>query len=102
MGYASESSRFCTGADPSVGSGLLDHDARSRRRLRRSAPEWARTWCASRDGTMSPSVRKLMLTAHVVCSVGWLGAVATFLVLALAGLSELRADVMGGVYLAMD
>jgi len=35
---------------------------------------------------MRPGVRKLFLTLHVTCSVGWLGAVATFLALAGAGL----------------
>jgi hypothetical protein len=34
---------------------------------------------------MSPGVRKLALSAHVVVSVGWLGAVAAFLALAIAG-----------------
>jgi hypothetical protein len=36
---------------------------------------------------MSPGVRKLSLTTHVVCSVGWLGAVAAFLALAVRGLT---------------
>lgn len=35
---------------------------------------------------MPPGVRKLALTVHVACSIGWLGAVACFLVLAVAGL----------------
>ncbi len=34
---------------------------------------------------MTPRLRRLALTAHVASSVGWLGAVASFLVLALAG-----------------
>lgn len=33
---------------------------------------------------MTPALRKLNLTAHVTCSVGWLGAVASFLVLGIA------------------
>ena len=36
--------------------------------------------------TMTPAVRKFVLTTHVTLSVGWLGAVATFLVLSIAGL----------------
>jgi hypothetical protein len=36
--------------------------------------------------TMSPVVRKVVLVAHVGCSVGWLGAIVTSLVLAVAGL----------------
>ena len=42
--------------------------------------------------TMTPRLRKFALTAHVTSSVGWLGAVAGFLALAVAGLTsqELR------------
>ena len=36
--------------------------------------------------TMTPSTLKLMLTAHVTASVGWVGALAVFLVHALASL----------------
>ena len=35
---------------------------------------------------MRPAVRKLALTVHVSASVGWLGAVVAFLVLAIVGL----------------
>ena len=51
---------------------------------------------------MKASVRKLTLTAHVSSSVGWLGAVLAFLVLALAGLTSRNADLVRGVYLAMN
>lgn len=33
-------------------------------------------------------VRKLLLLAHVTLSVGWLGAVAAYLALAIAGLTS--------------
>ncbi len=33
---------------------------------------------------MTPALRKLAITAHVTFSVGWLGAVAAFLVLSIA------------------
>ena len=36
--------------------------------------------------TMSPAMRKAALTMHVTASVGWLGAVAAFLALAVVGL----------------
>lgn len=51
---------------------------------------------------MSPGLRKLALTAHVTTSVGWLGAVAAFLALAIAGLFS--ADPLTGraAYLAID
>ncbi len=34
---------------------------------------------------MKPALRKLTLTAHVTASVGWLGAVAAYLVPAIVG-----------------
>ena len=52
--------------------------------------------------TMTPRVRKLMLTAHVISSVGFLGAVVTFLALAIAGLSSGDAQRVRGAYLAME
>jgi len=51
---------------------------------------------------MPPRLRKLALTAHVTCSVGWLGAVAAFLVLAISGLLATDAEVVRADYLAMD
>jgi hypothetical protein len=51
---------------------------------------------------MTPRARKLALTAHVTSSVGWLGAVAAFLVLGVAGLTSRDADLVRGAYLAMN
>jgi hypothetical protein len=51
---------------------------------------------------MTPSLRKLNLTAHVTTSVGWLGAVAGFLVLSIAGLTSRNAEIVRGAYLAMN
>jgi hypothetical protein len=51
---------------------------------------------------MSSGVRKFALTAHVCSSVGWLGAVAGFLALAIAGLSSRDAQMVRAAYLAMD
>ncbi len=50
---------------------------------------------------MTPGVRKFALTTHVTSSVGWLGAVAAFLVLAIAGRSSQDAQVVRAAYLAM-
>ena len=52
--------------------------------------------------TMSPGVRKLGLTVHVISSVGWIGAVASFLVLAIVGLSSPYAETVRSAYLAME
>jgi hypothetical protein len=50
---------------------------------------------------MTPRVRKLALTTHVTSSVGWLGAVAAFLALAIAGLNSQDAQMVRAAYLAM-
>jgi len=52
--------------------------------------------------TMAPYLRKLMLTAHVTSSVGWLGAVTSFLALAVAGLTSQDAQIVRAAYLAME
>jgi uncharacterized membrane protein len=51
---------------------------------------------------MSPRTRKLVLVAHVTCSVGWLGAVASFLALALAGLAARDPERVRAAYVAME
>jgi hypothetical protein len=50
---------------------------------------------------VSPRLRKFALTAHVVSSVGWLGAVAAFLVLAVAGLTRDDPEILRGIYVGM-
>ena len=52
--------------------------------------------------TMTPAVRKLALTAHVVSSVGWLGAVAAFLALAIVGLTSHDGETVRGAYRVME
>ena len=51
---------------------------------------------------MIPAIRKLNLTAHITSSVGWLGAVAGFLVLCIAGLTSQNAQIVRAAYLAMN
>lgn len=51
---------------------------------------------------MTSSVRKFALTTHVTSSVGWLGAVAAFLALALGGLTSHDALTVRASYLAME
>lgn len=52
--------------------------------------------------TVTPRLRKFALTAHVVSSVGWLGAVVAFLPLAVAGLTSRDAQTVRAAYLAME
>jgi hypothetical protein len=51
---------------------------------------------------MTPGLRKLALTTHVMTSVGWLGSVAAFLALAITGLRSNDAQMVRGAYLAME
>jgi hypothetical protein len=50
---------------------------------------------------MTPGIRKFALTTHVSSSVGWLGAVAGFLALAITGLSSQLDETVRAVYIAM-
>lgn len=50
---------------------------------------------------MTPTTRKLSLIAHVSTSVGWLGAVAAFLALAIAGFRSNDALLARAAYLGM-
>jgi hypothetical protein len=51
---------------------------------------------------MPPRVRKFALAAHVASSVGWLGAVAAFLGIAVVGLTGKDAQTVRGAYLVME
>ena len=51
---------------------------------------------------MTTRLRKLVLTAHIIFSVGWFGAVAAFLALAVAGLTSRDAQMVRTAYAAME
>ena len=51
---------------------------------------------------VTPGLRRFALTGHVTSSVGWLGAVAAFLALAVAGLTSRDAQTVRASYLAME
>jgi len=51
---------------------------------------------------LSPGLRRLVLTAHVASSVGWLGAAVAFLALTVAGLTGQDAQMLRAVYLAAE
>lgn len=51
---------------------------------------------------LGPAARKLTLTVHVASSVGWVGAVATFMALALAALTSGSGDTVRSAYVAME
>ena len=47
-------------------------------------------------------MRKLMLTAHVISSVGWLGAVAAFLAVSITGLVSTDSQMVRSAYITME
>jgi uncharacterized membrane protein len=51
---------------------------------------------------LPPRLRRFVLTAHVTASVGWLGAVACFLALAIIGVTSQDAPTVRGAYLVME
>jgi hypothetical protein len=51
---------------------------------------------------MSRGLRKFVLTAHITFAVGWLGAVAGFLALAIIGWKSQDAQTVSAAYIAMD
>ncbi|GAB3042280.1 hypothetical protein GCM10027052_25190 [Parafrigoribacterium mesophilum] len=50
---------------------------------------------------LSPRLRKILLTAHVLASVGWFGAVGVFLALAISGLTGEGEQLVRAAYGAM-
>jgi hypothetical protein len=52
--------------------------------------------------TMTPRFHKFTLTAHVISSVGWVGSVACFLALAIAGLTSHDGQMVRATYLSME
>lgn len=52
--------------------------------------------------TMTARSSKLVLTSHITFSVGWLGAVAVFIVLAITGLTTMDNQLSRSVLIAMD
>lgn len=51
---------------------------------------------------MPPAVRKAALTIHIISSVGWLGAVAAFLAMSVAGLTSPDAQLVRAAYIGMN
>jgi hypothetical protein len=52
--------------------------------------------------TMTASVRKFVLTAHITSSVGWLGAVVAYLALAVAALTTQDPQTVRAAWIAME
>ena len=52
--------------------------------------------------TMSPAVRKLVLSLHLSCSLGWVGAVFAYLGLGVSAVTTDDAEAVRAAWIAMD
>jgi hypothetical protein len=52
--------------------------------------------------SMPPALRRAMLAAHIICSVGWLGAAAAYLALGVAAQVSMEPQVMRAAWIAME
>ncbi|MEM1506117.1 DUF2269 domain-containing protein [Domibacillus sp. 8LH] len=51
---------------------------------------------------MTPGLRKFALTAHIIFSIGWLGAVISFLALVITALITEDAQTVAAIWIAME
>jgi uncharacterized membrane protein len=51
---------------------------------------------------LTPTPRRALLTAHIIFSVGWIGAVAAFLALNVVALTASRNEIARSMYIAMN
>jgi hypothetical protein len=52
--------------------------------------------------TLTPALRKFVLAVHVVCSVGWIGAVVAYLVLGISAITSQDALTVQAAWIAME
>jgi hypothetical protein len=52
--------------------------------------------------TLPSGVRKLVLTVHLACSVGWIGAVVAYLALGIAAVTSQDAETVRAAWIAME
>src|SRR5437868_4007329 len=51
---------------------------------------------------MTPGVRKFVLTVHLTCSIGWIGAVVAYLALGIAAVTSSDAQTVRAAWTAME
>jgi hypothetical protein len=52
--------------------------------------------------TVTPGLRKFALTAHLTCSVGWIGAVVAYLALGISAVTSQDAQTVRAAWIAME
>jgi len=85
-----------------LGEGICSYRHRPGRAICQRASHWHYAYGPLSAMTLIPILRKFMLTAHITFAVGWLGAVAAFLALAIAGLTSQDAQMVRSAYFGMD
>jgi uncharacterized membrane protein len=51
---------------------------------------------------MPPALRRVMLAAHIICSVGWLGAAAAYLALGVAAQVSMEPQIVRAAWIGME
>src|SRR5215211_6807051 len=87
-----------------MGEGLGDHCHTTGSHRGHRSPGRRRVWSPQRslDAVMRRTIRKFALVSHIAVSVGWLGSVSVFLVLAITGLTSKDAPLVRASYLSSD
>src|SRR5215203_969427 len=52
--------------------------------------------------SMPPALRRVMLAAHIICSVGWLGAAAAYLALGVAAQVSMQPQIVRAAWIGME
>jgi hypothetical protein len=52
--------------------------------------------------SMPPALRRAMLAAHIICSVGWLGAAAAYLALGVAAEVSMQPQIVRAAWIGME
>lgn len=52
--------------------------------------------------TMAPGLRKFVLTVHLACSLGWIGAVVAYLVLGISAVTTKDVETVRAAWIAME
>ena len=52
--------------------------------------------------SMPPALRRAMLAAHIICSVGWLGAAAAYLALGVAAEVNMQPQIVRAAWIGME
>src|SRR3954471_5315154 len=50
----------------------------------------------------APRLRRLLLTVHIICSVGWLGAAGTYLALGTAAATSRNVETVRAAWIGME